>query len=187
MALELVDRLKLYHAILPDPTPEDRSPDTSSWRAAYQFLAAGARGAQSAGPIYSKLVHGPSSAYHAWTLAAVVPWGKVVDDPNRGGRKSKVQNGPLVTRAAREGIKASNKICAAITEAHVHRKEVLKLKELACSGGESRDKREVFGMAVHRWDKTTGNWRLSVLYAILVEATEKLKGWPVPDDGECSL
>lgn len=176
-----MDRIGLYHAIFTDPTSEVQSPDVSSWKVAYRFLAAGARNAEPAGPIYSRLVQGEEDAYLAWNLAAFAHWGRV-ENPNIGREKPRMRSVPLITRAAREGIKASNKLCTTTTEAYAHRKEVLELKQLACSGDESRDRRDVFGMAIRRWSSNTGNWRLPVMYAILVEAMEELKDWPVPHD-----
>ncbi|SPO02630.1 related to tRNA nucleotidyltransferase, mitochondrial precursor [Cephalotrichum gorgonifer] len=181
-ALALIDRLGLYHAIFTDVTSENQpQPDISSWNAAYGFLNAAALGTEVAGPIYSRLVQGDEDAYFAWTLAALVPW-DVVENPNIHLEKPRLQMIPLITRAAREGIRATNKLCTTITAAHTNRKEILKLKKLVCSGDASTVGRDTFGMAVCRWSSKTGNWRLQVLYAILVEAMEVLEGWPAPPD-----
>lgn len=177
-----MDRLGLYHAIFTDPTSREQlGPDISSWKAAYGFLSAGARGDESAGPIYSRLIQGEEDAYVAWTLAALAPWDGV-KNPNVSQEKPRLQHVPLVARAAREGIMAPNKLYNVATESHAHRKEVLELKRLVCSGAELRARRDIFGMAIRRWAKKTGNWRLSVVYAILVDAMGELKGWPVESD-----
>lgn len=179
VALALVDRLGLYHAIFTDPTSKEQlGPDISSWKAAYGFLNAGALGDEFAGPIYSRLVQGEEDAYLAWTLAALAPWDGV-ENPNIGQEKPRLQHVPLVARAAREGIMAPNKLYNMTTESHAHRREILELKRLVCSGAQSRARRDIFGMAIRRWSKKTGNWRLSVVYAILVEAIGELRDWPV--------
>ncbi len=181
-----MDRLGLYHAIFTDPTSREQlSPDTSSWKAAYGFLNAGALGDEFASPVYSWLVRGGEDAYLAWTLAALAPWDGV-ENPNGGQEKRRLQDVPLIARAAREGIMAPNKVYNMTIESHAHRREILKLKRLVCCGAESRARRDIFGMAIRRWNKRTGNWRLPIVYAILVDAMGELKDWPVESSGECS-
>ena len=181
-----MDRLGLYHAIFTDPTSSEQlGPDTSSWKAAYGFLNAGALGDEFAGPVYSRLVQGGEDAYLAWTLAALAPWDGV-ENPNTSQEKPRLQHVPLVARAAREGIMAPNKLYNMTTESHTHRREILELKRLVCCGTGSRDRRDIFGMAIRRWNKRTGNWRLPVVYAILVDAMKELKDWPVESGRECS-
>lgn len=184
VSLELVDRLGLYHAIFTDPTSDGPSPDISSWKAAYGFLEAGSRGDEFAGPIYSRLVQGSEDALSAWTLAAFAPWDGV-ENPNLDREKPRTRNVPLITRAAREGIKASNKVSDMITAAHAHKEEILKLKQLACSQDAYQAGRDVFGMAIRRWGDRGDRWRLLIVYAILVDAMAKLKTWPVQQDGGC--
>lgn len=187
VALALVDRLGLYHAIFTDPTSKEPKPDISAWKAAYGFLDAGNLQAEFAVSIYSRLVRNEEDAYIAWTFAAMIPWDGV-KNPNLTRETQRLQNMPLIARAAREGIKATNKVCTAISAAHAYRNEVIELKRLACSEDEARGRRDVFGMAICRWDNKTGNWRLPVLYAILAEAMKKLETWPVSQDSErCHL
>lgn len=186
-ALELVDRLGLYHAVFTDPMFDGPGPDISSWRAAYGFLDAGAHGEEFAGPIYSRLIRGDEDAYSAWTLAAFAPWDGV-QNPNAAQEKPRMRNVPPITRAARNGITAPNKVCDLITAAHTHKNEIQELKRLVCTGELSQAGRDVFGMAVRRWGVEGGNWRLPVVYAVLVDAIDNLQSWPAkPDRGCCAL
>lgn len=188
VSLELVDRIGLYHAVFTDPTSDLPSPDISSWRAAYGFLNAGLHNEEFAGPICSRLIRGNEEAYSAWTLAAFAPWDGV-QNPNADQEKPRARKVPPITRAARHGITANNKDCDMITAAHAHKTRVLELKQLVCSEDTeelSRTGRDVFGMALRKWAGVGNNWRLPVVYAILVEAMEDLETWPAKQDRGCS-
>jgi tRNA nucleotidyltransferase (CCA-adding enzyme) len=177
-ALELIDRLGLYHTIFTDPGSEQLPvPDISTWKAVYGFHHSGVVGEEFTGPLYARLVRGDEEAYIAWALTALTPWNGV-ENPNKLKEKPRLRSIPLIVRAAREGIKATSKLCAMVTAAHANRREILELKGLVCAGKGSSTGRDVFGMAIRRWNNRSENWRLQVFYTILVEAMEELGDWP---------
>ncbi|PNY29993.1 CCA tRNA nucleotidyltransferase, mitochondrial [Tolypocladium capitatum] len=173
-ALELMDRLNLYHAIFTDPAQEvSTGPDTTRWHAAYQCLDHLMQN-RSPGSIGALLVLSDDAAYLAWNLAAVCPWMAVQDlpDPDR-----KANAPPPVSVIAREGFKAPNKLTGILTASHRHRKEIAELKSAVCSKEPFIHERDRFGMAVRRWDAQGGSWALQVLSALLVDAMEHLEAW----------
>jgi len=182
----MIDRLGLYHAVFTDPARADMPrPELGTWKAAYDCLAYLAD-TKTPGSIYQTLVRTDEASYFAWALAAVAPWERL-PDPADSGASRKVL--PLATRAVREGIKASNKLCDVVREAHRHREEIVKLKEAVCGREAVINERDRWGMAIRAWDASAGHWRLQVLYALLVECLgppgatdgpprdEILKGW----------
>jgi len=162
----MIDRLGLYHAIFTDPARVDMPrPELGTWKAAYDCLAYLAD-TKTPGSIYQTLVRTDEAGYFAWALAAVAPWEQLCD-PADSNPSRKVL--PLATLAAREGIKASNKLCDVIRDAHRHRGEILELKEAVRRREGGIHERDRWGLAIRAWDAGTGHWRLHVLYALLVE------------------
>jgi tRNA nucleotidyltransferase (CCA-adding enzyme) len=146
------------------------SPDVSHWSAAYECLETLEKN-KTPGSIYELLVTSDEARFLAWTLATLTPWAQLPDDPPLKGGKPAL---PLATQAAREGFKAPNKLSDVVTAAHRHRQKILELKEIVCTEQPSMKERDRFGMAIREWDSRGGNWRLQVLYAILVDAEQRL-------------
>ncbi|KND91434.1 CCA tRNA nucleotidyltransferase, mitochondrial [Tolypocladium ophioglossoides CBS 100239] len=173
-ALELLDRLNLYHAIFTDPAQEaPTGPDTTRWHAAYQCLDHLMQN-RSPGSIFTLLVFSDDAAYLAWNLAAVCPW-MTVQDPPDPGRKANAP--PPVALVAREGFKAPNKLTDIMAASQRHRKEIVELKRAVCSKEPFIHERDRFGMAIRRWDAQGGFWALQVLSALLVDAMDHPEAW----------
>ncbi|KAI1382434.1 hypothetical protein F4677DRAFT_401902 [Hypoxylon crocopeplum] len=170
-SLEYIDNLGLYHTTFTDPSHSNiPTPDISNWKLAYECLDSLRRN-KTPGSIYDVLVRSDEAAYYAWILAAICPWEKVEGPPHTGKGKAPP---PFATLAAREGIKAPNKLCDLVTAAHNHRAEVMSLMTAVSRKEPFITERDRFGMAIRHWDSRAGHWRLQVLYAILVESMETL-------------
>ncbi|KAG7043789.1 poly A polymerase head domain-containing protein [Colletotrichum scovillei] len=171
MSLDLIRTLKLYEAIFTDSSDSGHpSPDLSKWKLAYNLLD---RLAHDKVPrmIYDVLVTSDEAAYFAWNLAAITPYSHVMEEVPLPKARGSV---PLPTLVAREGVKAPNKLCDVITAAYRHRVEILDLKQSFGAGQSRTTERGIVGMAIRKWDSHGGHWRIQVLYALLVEAIEKL-------------
>lgn len=170
-SLEYINNLGLYHTIFTDPSkPDIPTPDISNWRSVYECLDSLRRN-KTPGSIYDVLVRSDEAAYYAWVLAAICPW-ENVETPKHSG-KGKAPP-PLVTLAAREGIKAPNKLCDLATAAHNNRTEIMSLVTAVSDKAPFIAERDRFGMAIRHWDSRAGHWRLQVLYAFLVEVMNVL-------------
>ncbi|KAK4166608.1 hypothetical protein QBC43DRAFT_313002 [Cladorrhinum sp. PSN259] len=165
-SLRLIHRLGLYHAVFTDSARADMpKPDISKWPVAYeclQFLEEN----NTPGSIYELLVTTEESRYYAWALSTLTPWEQLPDDPPLKSGKLAM---PLPTQAAREGFKAPNKLSDIVTAAHRHRNAIIDLKAVVCEKKEYLMARDHFGMSIREWDNRGGNWRLQVLFAILVD------------------
>ncbi|KXH59592.1 poly A polymerase head domain-containing protein [Colletotrichum salicis] len=171
MSLDLIRTLNLYEAIFTDSSDRDHpSPDLSKWRLAYDLLDSLAHD-KVPRSIYDILVISEEAAYFAWNLAAVTPYSHIREEVPLPKARGTV---PLTTLVAREGIKAPNKLCDVITAAYRHRAEILGLKQGFGAGKSRTTERSIVGMAIRKWDSHGGHWRVQVLYALLVEAIEKL-------------
>ncbi|RYO80950.1 hypothetical protein DL766_000291 [Monosporascus sp. MC13-8B] len=172
-ALQYIDDLGLYHTIFTDPNNASfPSPNTSNWKLVYNCLDT-LRENKAPASIYNVLVRSDEAAYLAWALAAIAPFGPLEQPPHTGRGRAPP---PYGTVAAREGIKAPNKLSDLCTAAYNHRAEIISLKKAVIEGAPDIDQRDKFGMAIRHWDSRGGHWRLQVLSALLVEAMEVLAG-----------
>ncbi|KAG7287795.1 hypothetical protein NEMBOFW57_007310 [Staphylotrichum longicolle] len=170
-SLRLLDRLGLYHAVFTDPERANMPrPDTATWRTAYECLEQ-LEANKTPGSIYDLLVTSEEARYYAWSLATLTPWEQLPDDPPVKPGKAAL---PLPTQAAREGFKAPNKLCDVITAAHRHRPSILGFRDMVRENRPGVNERDRFGMAIREWDARGGNWRLQVLFAILVDVQEQI-------------
>ena len=182
-SLKYIDDLELYHTIFTDPSnAEFPTPEIPHWKLAYDTLDT-LRQNRTPASIYDVLVRSDEAAYFAWVLAAVAPFAQLPLPPNTAkGRASP----PYGTLAAREGIKAPNKLCDVCTAAHNFRDQIMTLKRAVLEGDRDvMDARDRFGMEIRLWDARGGHWRLQVLFALLVEAMDVLprtRGSSGPDD-----
>ncbi|KAK8096358.1 uncharacterized protein PG998_014226 [Apiospora kogelbergensis] len=169
-ALERIDTLGLYHTVFMDPGSSNAPhPDISNWRIVYECLDRLRKG-RTPGSIYDVLVHTEEAAYFSWVLAAVVPWAPFSREAPTVGKEPP----PYATLAAKEGIKAPNKVCEVITAAIKHRANIMALKNAVCAKEPYIHERDRFGMAIRQWEAHGGQWSLQVLLAFLVEASQVL-------------
>lgn len=172
-SLRLLDRLGLYHAVFTNPERADMArPDTAAWKTAYECLEL-LEVNRTPGSIYDLLVTSEEARYYAWSLATLTPWEQLPDDPPLRPGKLAV---PHPAQAAREGFKAPNKLCDIITAAHRHRESIVALRDVVRGKKEDMNARDRFGMTIRDWDARGGNWRLQVLYAILVDVAWRVGG-----------
>ncbi|OHW92812.1 tRNA nucleotidyltransferase [Colletotrichum incanum] len=170
-SLDLIRTLGLYEAIFTDPNgTEHPQPDLSKWHLVYDLLDNLVCN-KAPGSIYDVLVKSDEAAYFAWNLVAVIPYSHVEKESPLPKSRATL---PLTTLVAREGIKAPNKLCDVITAAHRHRPDITALKQIVCAKESTATKRDIVGMAIRKWDGQGSHWRVQVLYALLVEALEKL-------------
>ncbi|KAJ0162083.1 CCA tRNA nucleotidyltransferase, mitochondrial [Colletotrichum tanaceti] len=170
-SLDLIRTLDLYNAIFTDPNGmEHPRPDLSKWQLVYDLLDSLIRD-RAPGSIYDILVKSDEAAYFAWNLAALIPYAHVEKEVPLPKARATL---PLTTLVAREGIKAPNRLCDVITAAHRHRHDITALKQGVCDKGPVATERDKVGMAIRKWDNQGSYWRVQVLYAMLVEASEKL-------------
>ncbi|KAK1780117.1 hypothetical protein QBC45DRAFT_324656 [Copromyces sp. CBS 386.78] len=177
-SLTYISDLNLYHTLFTDSSrPDFPRPSLTSWPVACKTLHSLSTTLATPGSIYSLLVTSPESAYFAWNLAALVPFAPLPDDPPlKGGKPAP----PLATQAAREGYRAPNKLMDVITASHRHRQAILAMRDLVvrpAAGDENKKmERDSLGMRIREWDSRPGvnaNWRLQVLYAVLVDVSER--------------
>ncbi|KAK3904960.1 mitochondrial CCA tRNA nucleotidyltransferase [Staphylotrichum tortipilum] len=170
-SLRLLHRLGLYHAVFTNPERADMpQPSLSSWSGAYECLEH-LEQTKTPGSIYNLLVTSDEARSFAWSLAALTPWEPLPDDPPLRSGKAAL---PLASQAAREGLRAPNKLSDVVTAAHRHRPAIAALKDAVCAGAEEARARDRLGLAIRDWDARGGNWRLQVLFAVLVDVEEKV-------------
>lgn len=187
-AVRLIDELGLYNMIFtPFIEPEQtfiELADTENWHVAYNQLSEitqacgeGTNHCKSLNTIAKILLRDSEDLYIAWTLTCFIPWARATltlgEKP-----KSKTLFSPAAV-AAREGLKADNKITKIIDGAVANLDGIEKMRELiideidlAKSTLKRKDPsttRETQGKAIRRWGSS---WRSCVMYAILVHVTE---------------
>ncbi|KAF2482960.1 hypothetical protein BDY17DRAFT_138728 [Neohortaea acidophila] len=175
-ALRLVFDLGLYETIFSDPTvivDAHYTPDTEGWAKLMQFAADTLADGQSLEEI---LVRDDEERYLAWQLAALVPYRDAPQgEPLEAGRRAPP---PIASSVAREGIKATNKVCDVVTAAVRNQSEISRLVDQLSQQkrrpdkkveGEDASARDVLGMAVRRWG---ASWRSQAMYSLLVEVAD---------------
>ncbi len=186
-ALSLIDRLGLYNEVFTDPSNADcKLVDTADWHRAYDLLWAMVKAGSEAAEfpesfklICSILLRTPEDIYHAWLLTCFVPWAR---EPPKFAQRSPKRPMTAASLAAREGIKAENKICKLVDDAAFYLQEIVENKDTFNYGeptttlplkqeqGTSAEiQRETQGLAIRKWGS---NWRSSVMYALLTEVVE---------------
>ena len=191
-ALGLIDNLGLYQTIFADPTMSvPSSSDQSTWVVALGTLHeilrpqdSTAQTAKTLQAINRLLVRDESDCFLAWTLLCFVPWAELL--PQTLSKASLKKSASYAGLAAREGIKADNKICKIVEHAVTYRHEVLSLKDSMLNSEpllSSRKRkaaavgREVHGMAIRAWGV---HWRTIVIFSLLWEVSkatsEELRG-----------
>lgn len=175
-AMRLVYDLGLYFTIFSDPTLDDSKhyrPDTENTIALIDELKSLLASGED---LPELLVRDADEHYMAWMMTAVVPY-RDAQQPEapEPGKKAPP---PIPTGVAREGIKATNKVCDIITSSVRNLNEITrfvdgvdtqKRRAQNVPGSEDFTARDTLGMAVRRWGPT---WRSQVMYALLVELVE---------------
>ena len=181
----MIDQLGLYNEVFTNPADEICSAfDTTRWSLAYNHLLeiitakAGKTDQKSAlNSISTILLRNPEDVYLAWMVACFVPWAraqpKSLDKPNSKKPSS------AASTAAREGIKADNKVTKLVDDAVSCLPEIIAVKDSIVEDGQSTSlssKRKIdtsdrvsHGQALRRWGS---NWRSNVLFAILTQVSE---------------
>lgn len=167
-SLHLFDRLGLYSTIFTDPTAvEIPVPDTSNWRIVYDCLKE-MKSNETPDSIYKSLVRSDDAKYLAWILAALSPWTAIPPaQATRPGGKTPQPYGFVV---AREGLKAESKLCSMVAGAFKQYAEITRLKDATRRNDPYIHERDTVGMMIRKWDANGGQWKLQVLFALLVEA-----------------
>lgn len=152
--------LGLYHTVFTDPkNPDMPQPDLKGWSTVYDFVDG-----LTTNPLYNALVTSNEEKYIAWVLACIVPFART-PSPNSQANPRKFP--PPATMAAKIGIKAPNKVSDLITGAVMHREEIVELRDVVLGSTERMNERDLFGMAIRRWETHGTHWRLQVFFAIL--------------------
>lgn len=174
MALSLIDRIGLYHAIFTWPGLHDcPKPEILRWEAAYGCLNYVLLN-RTPGSIGDELVRTEEARFFSWYLAAMAPWMRVPEPPSEA---RKTNTPPVVATVAREGFKSPNKLTSIITPSHRHLDEIIGLKRDVNNKRPYTLDRGTVGMTVRKWDAGSGFWRLQILNAMLVEVMEYLPSW----------
>ena len=169
-SLQYFDRLDLYPTIFTDPMAKDiPTPNTTHWNIAYNCLQT-LESNKTPGSIHQTLVRSDDARYVSWILAALAPW-STIPNPEKIGSKMPVLFG---TRVALEGIKANSKICAHVNGAFKNYAQLTDLKNAVTKGQAFINERDTVGMKIRQWDADGGNWRIQALFALLVEAMNRL-------------
>ncbi|KAH3205719.1 hypothetical protein KXV92_008144 [Aspergillus fumigatus] len=169
-ALQLIDRLGLYHTIFANHQ-DDISADTSTWSLAYNALESLLH---PEGPsktalenVRDFLMRSPLESYHAWMIAALAPWSSV---PQRVAQGPKAK--PLPPRAAevaRDSLRSDNKLTSVLGDASASWRSIIDVKSSLLEGrmnGTTPEVRQQIGLYIKSWKK---DWRLCIVLAILQE------------------
>lgn len=174
--------MDLYNTIFTNPTTDlyERA-DTKNWRFAYDPLRELAEinlkdkeRPSDLLTIATILLRDPEDLYLAWMMSCFVPWARAKPPAPTSKRPT-----TFATRAAREGIKADNKLAKVITHAVLELDYVIKMKDSVVSQAmssasplnekDSASTRENQGQAIRRWGQ---HWRSIAIYALLVQLSE---------------
>ena len=177
-ALALIDELHLYDTIFTDPTNgADFSPEHDLWRPSYICLFDILSDVYPS-VIKTTLLPDQDHEYAAWMLANFTAW---IDAPAPQPAKPGGKVPPhIAVNAAREGIKAPNKISDVLNAAIRDTNEILTLKNGYASSqrtGASTSTadcatRDTLGMAIRRWGST---WRSQAVFALMLEVARSTK------------
>ena len=174
-ALHLIHRTGLYNVIFGDPTGSiTYEPDLEVLGMAYNALSMLIHpndGSKSVRSISRLILIDPEDEYIIWVLCAMVPWADapIAEAPKKGGK----QPPPPAVSVAREGFKATNKVCD-ILGASIHNfAEIISVKttfirqmanpQRKVVNDEDMTTREHLGMAIRRWGSS---WKSQMTFAL---------------------
>jgi len=119
------------------------------------------------------LIREPEDVYVAWMLAFMVPYR---DAPQAEAEPGKKQPPPTAAIIAREGIKATNKVCDVITASIRNRIEIAELVHVQSDRRRTQQQRgdrpvarDVLGMSIRRWG---ASWRSQLMFAMLADVAD---------------
>ena len=177
-ALHLIDRLGLYKTIFDDPTKKEQyEPNTDNLKNAYDTLYMLLHiddDNQTAQTISLLILRNEEEKYLSWVLCAMIPWADapVMESHKKGGKQTSL----LAVLVAREGIKATNKVCEVLGASIHNSPEIISIKDAFTKQiAKSRNKvateddvttREYLGMAIRRWGSS---WRSQMVFAIIYD------------------
>ena len=174
-ALQLIDRLGLYSTIFTNPISKDQIiPSTDDWVRAYNCLYE-MKLDESMKRVFDILVRTDEEEYLAWFLVTLTPWSTLPlysDDKPKGSKGAS----PRGTLAAREGVKATTRMCDLVTGTFEHYDTISDLKNAILKDDAWVYERDTVGMGIRRWDAKGGHWRLQMLFALLVESMQNGDG-----------
>ena len=172
----------LYNTIFTNPNADTyERVDTNSWQFAYNSLQELVNTDSESNESSSHLsiaaeilLRDSEDRYLAWMMSCFVPWARV-EKPTLNSKNLTT----LAAIAAREGIKADNKLTKIIENAVLKLESVIKMKDYVVCWTKSsklplemRDQssiREIQGQAVRHWGP---HWRSIAIYALLVQLSE---------------
>nr|POF03491.1 cca trna nucleotidyltransferase, mitochondrial [Quercus suber] len=174
-ALRLVFQLGLYETIFSDPTvaaADQYTPDTIGWQAAIDTLEDLISADRNVAQL---LIRDPEERFMAWQLLAFVPYR---DAPQTNAPPGRKPPPPVATSVAREGVKATNRVCDVVSAAVRNQSHIAHLVDQLYQqqrrpdqqkGGEDATARDTIGMAIRKWGPT---WRSQVVFSFLAEVME---------------
>ncbi|GAB7362295.1 hypothetical protein MBLNU230_g2313t1 [Neophaeotheca triangularis] len=175
MALQLVDDLDLYETIFCDPTNTEKlsfEPDTQGFGKSVNILQ---DELQDEASQIANLANGAEERFFAWHICALVPYCDAPQqEPSEPGRRAPP---PAATQVAREGLKATNKVCDIVTSSIRNRADILALVDEIVSlnrtsteeKGKLESERARIGMVIRHLGPS---WQTQCLYAFLVATLE---------------
>ena len=179
MALSLINSLELYNTIFTDPRSSDCQPvPTENWSLAYSQLQEFTASRTSSGhTISSVLLRNPEDLFIAWMLVCFVP--RARESPKPSSKLTTKRPNSPASIAAKEGIKADNKMCKIVEDAVTNLKDVVTLKDSAARNekvptsplkrNSNTIGRDTQGQAIRGWGS---HWRSIVIFALLTEISE---------------
>ena len=142
------------------------------WSDAYDMLSAIVQAGTtippqnpSLGTLSRLLIRDARERFLAWILVCLVPWAR--QSPKAPTKATTKKQPSPAYLAAREGIKADNKICKVVESSIDHLHRVIDLKNATARSGNVSP--EIHGQAIRAWGS---EWRSVVMYALLTEVME---------------
>ena len=181
-ALQRIDRMGLYNTVFTNPTDvECVHVDTTRWSLAYGHLLnmLKLQPEESSSPskaFIGKLLRDSDEVFLAWMLVCFIPWAKIESKPSK--KLTSKQPPSPASLAAREGIKADNKICKIVDDAVHSLQDVINLKDsfIESKTDDSTRKRKLgmddramHGQAIRQWGS---HWRCNAIFALLTQISE---------------
>ncbi|KAG8627867.1 hypothetical protein KVT40_003740 [Elsinoe batatas] len=170
-ALTLIREAGIYKTVFSDPTPGAPSydPEVDSWTEVLRHMQSLSTNQQD---LMGLLRFDTEDKYAAWVLGCLVPYRNAPQTQAPPGKK---QPPPMATVIAREGFKATNKVCDIVTASVKNVQEIGSSARSFQEGPkrprlEEVDLRETLGMSIRRWGPT---WKLQTLFSLLCDIAEE--------------
>lgn len=181
----MIDRLSLYNEVFTIPTDKECSVvETAHWSKAYNQLldiirarSGISNGQSTLHDISAILLRNSDDTFLAWMVVCFVPWARQTQKlPNKATSKKPPSAASL---AAKEGIKADNKITKVVDEAVSHLDEIIAMKNDVNDQSQQTTSplkrkhgtadRASQGQSIRKWGT---HWRTSVIHALLTQVGE---------------